>query len=202
MRMEAGLAEGGSAQDGPGGGGAAVERHAPGRPELFLGFLSLGMTAFGGALPLARHMIVQKRRWMSEPEFTELLGLCQFLPGGNVVNLSVAVGYRFGGVSGALVAISGLLAVPTLVVIALGVIYDRYHDDPYVRHFFAGLAAAAAGLLLSMGIRIARPLLRRPWPALVALVCVLAIAVFRLPLLPTMIVLTPLAILASRRSAA
>ena len=61
---------------------------------------------------------------------------------------------------------------------------------------------AAAGLLLATGIRIARPLLRRPWPALVALVCVLAIAVFRLPLLPTMIVLTPLAILASRRSAA
>lgn len=201
MRMEAGLAEGGSAQRGSAQDGPA-ERHAPGRTELFLGFLGLGMTAFGGALPLARHMIVQKRRWMSEAEFTELLGLCQFLPGGNVVNLSVAVGYRFGGLSGALVAISGLLAVPTLVVIALGVIYDRYHDDPYVRHFFAGLAAAAAGLLLSMGIRIARPLLRRPWPALVALVCVLAIAVFRLPLLPTMIVLTPLAILASRRSAA
>jgi chromate transporter len=45
---------------------------------LFLGFLGLGMTAFGGALPLAHRMIVERRRWLTDPEFVELLGLCLF----------------------------------------------------------------------------------------------------------------------------
>ncbi|MEI9900237.1 MAG: chromate transporter [Hyphomicrobium sp.] len=51
-------------------------------------------------LPLARRMIVEERRWLTPIEFTELLGLCQFLPGGNIINLSVAIGTRFCGVPG------------------------------------------------------------------------------------------------------
>lgn len=63
--------------------------------EILWGFLGLGLTSFGGALPLARRAIVERRRWLSASEFTDLLGLCQFLPGGNVINLSVAIGMRF-----------------------------------------------------------------------------------------------------------
>ena len=54
----------------------------------------LGLTAFGGALPLARRMVVEKHRWLSGAEFTDLLGLCQLLPGGNIINLSVAPGVK------------------------------------------------------------------------------------------------------------
>ena len=57
--------------------------------EIFRGFLVLGLIAFGGVLPLARRMIVEQRRWLTATEFTDLLGLCQFLPGGNMINLSV-----------------------------------------------------------------------------------------------------------------
>eukprot|EP01037_Dinobryon_pediforme_P038908 gene38908-47205_t len=89
---------------------------APTSKELFLGFLGLGMTAFGGALPLAHRMVVERHRWLTEEEFVELLGLCQFLPGGNIINLSVALGMRFRGVRGALASILGLIAVPSAVV--------------------------------------------------------------------------------------
>jgi len=171
----------------------------PTRRELFMGFLLLGMTAFGGVLPLARNMLVEQRRWLSGEAFTELLGLCQFLPGGNIINMSVAVGMKFRGVTGALAALLGLVAVPTVVVILLGMVYDRYSGDVHVQHVFAGLAAAAAGLLVSMAIKIARPLRRNLVGAAVALVGCLAIAVLRLPLLPTMLVLTPISVLLVRR---
>ncbi|GJE61731.1 chromate transporter [Methylobacterium trifolii] len=172
-------------------------RQAPTTAELFTGFLVLGLTGFGGVLPMARRMIVERRGWLTGPEFTDLLGLCQFLPGGNIINLSVALGLRFRGAAGALAALVGLIAAPTVIVIGLGVLYDRFHDDPYIRHLFAGLAAAASGLLIAMAAKIAWPLRRRPVGIVVAALFFAAIAVLRLPLLPTLVVLAPLSVLAT-----
>lgn len=131
---------------------------APGNAALFLGFLWLGLIGFGGVLPMARSMLVERRRWLNAEQFTELLGLCQFLPGGNVINLSVAVGMEFRGLRGALCALLGLISAPTAIVVGLGVVYARFQNDPHVQHVFAGLAAAAAGLLLSTGIKMLLPL--------------------------------------------
>ncbi|WP_459615332.1 chromate transporter [Bordetella sp. 2513F-2] len=176
--------------------------HAGPRPasgQLFRGFFLLGISAFGGVLPLARRMLVEKHGWLSEQEFVELLGLCQFLPGGNIINLSVAVGMRFRGVRGAVAAVMGLIAAPTVIVILLGMVYDRFQDDPHLQHMFAGLAAAAAGLLVSMAVKIARPLRGQRLGIAVALAGFAAIAWLRLPLLATMLVLTPVSILLVRR---
>lgn len=162
---------------------------------LFTGFLMLGLTAFGGALPLAHRMVVDRRRWLTNAEFTDLLGLCQFLPGGNIINLSVAIGMKFHGVRGALAALIGLIAAPSLIVISLGTVYEIYRHDPHIRHLFAGLAAAAAGLLISMAIRITLPLRQRKPLIAVAAVCFVGVAFLRWPLLPTMLALTPLSIL-------
>jgi chromate transporter len=173
----------------------------PNTRALFLGFLGLGLTSFGGALPLVRRTVVEQRRWLSPSDFTELLGLCQFLPGGNVINLSVALGMRFRGLRGALACILGLIAGPSLIVVALGVIYERTQNDPLVAHLFAGLAAAAAGLLVSMSIKVLWPLRTSPIALVIAALGFVAIALLRLPLLPTMIVLTAVSVLATWRIA-
>lgn len=176
---------------------AAALAEPPTIQALFLGFLGLGLTGFGGVLPLARTMIVERRQWLTAEEFTDLLGLCQFLPGGNIINLSVAIGLKFRGVAGALAALLGLIAFPSAIVIALGVIAEHWQGDPHIQHMFAGLAAAAAGLLVSMAVKIALPLRRRPEGIVIALACFVAIAVLRLPLLPTMLTLAPLSIVAT-----
>jgi chromate transporter len=174
---------------------AAVSHEAPSTGVLFRGFLTLGLMGFGGVLPLARRMVVEDRQWMSAAEFADLLGLCQFLPGGNIINLSVAIGLRFRGVPGAIASLVGLLAAPSVIVVLLGMIYDRFADDPAVRHVFAGLAAAAAGLLVALAIKLLLPLWRKPVPLTLAVLCFLAVAVFRVPLLLAMLVLAPLSIL-------
>ena len=156
---------------------------APTLRQLFLGFLGLGMMAFGGALPLAHRMLVEDKRWLNETEFTELLGLCQFLPGGNMINLSVAVGMRFHGVKGAFVSILGLVAMPSVVLVMLGMLYERFQNDAQVAHVFAGLAAAAAGLLVAMALKIAVQLRKQYWMALIAVLCFVMIALLRWPLL-------------------
>ena len=168
--------------------------------ELFMGFFVLGLTGFGGVLPMARRMIVEKKNWLNGDEFTELLGLCQFLPGGNIINLSVALGNEFRGLRGALAAIFGLILAPTAIVICLGLVYARFQNDPIVEHLFAGLAAGAAGLLLSTGIKMLLPLKGKWLQLAVVIVGIIAIAGLRLPMLLVMLVLAPISIFLFWRS--
>ena len=150
---------------------------------LFMGFLLIGVCGFGGVLPWARRMVVEQRRWMTAAEFTDMLGLCQFLPGGNIMNLTIALGSRFQGPLGAVAALAGLMTAPVAIVLCLGVIYDHYSSLPVVRHGFAGLAAAASALVLATALKIAAPLRGQPLGLAIAAVTFAVVAVLRPPLL-------------------
>ena len=166
---------------------------APANPsifELFAGFFVVGVCGFGGVLPWARRMIVEQRKWLSPVEFTEMLGLCQFLPGGNIMNLAVALGARFRGAAGALAALLGLMTAPVAIVIGLAIVYDRYADLAPVRHAFVALAAAAAAYLFASALRIATPLHGRPLAIAIATCTFIAVAVLRLPLSAALPLLT------------
>ena len=147
----------------------------PGPAELFLAFLVVGLSGFGGVLPFARRMLVEQRRWLTPLEFTELLGVAQFLPGANVINLTIGIGTRFAGLAGAAAAFVGLIFMPIVIVLLLGVAYGRYGDLPFVAQGFQGLSAAAAGLVVAMAVQIAWPVLRSLRAVVLALVIFLAI---------------------------
>ena len=167
---------------------------------MFASFFTVGILGFGGVLPLARRMIVEQKRWLSPAEFTDVLSLCQFLPGANIVNVSISLGARYHGVLGAVAAVFGLLAAPIAVVIFLGAVYGRYASVPMVAHGFEGLAAAASGLVLATALRIAAPIRRRPRAVAVAALAFVAIALLRLPMFPALAVLVPLSLLLHRRA--
>ncbi len=176
----------------------------PGLTELFLGFSGIAVMGFGGVLPWARRMLVEQRRWLSGDEFTELLALCQFLPGGNVINLAVVVGQRMRGLTGAIVSVAGLMAAPVAIVLLLGAVYNRYAEVAEVRAALSGIAAAAAGLILAMAAKMAVPVLRRDNGVglAFALAAFVGVAVFRFSLPAVVLVLAPLSIAAVwRRSA-
>jgi chromate transporter len=172
-----------------------VLREPPGLRALFLGFLTVGLCGFGGVLPWARRMIVEQRRWLTAAEFSDMLALCQFLPGPNVINVSAALGLRFRGLAGAAACFVGLMAAPMAVVIVLGVFFAHFRDVPAVRHGFAGLAAGASALVLATALKIAAPLRHRVDGILVAVATLAAIAVIRLPMLPVLLVLAPVGVL-------
>src|SRR5687767_15858376 len=87
--------------------------------ELFLGFFSIGWRSFGGVMPWAHRVMVEERHWITEADFAETIGLCQFLPGPNYGNASIVFGTRWFGLAGALVAFLGLFALPCVRVLAL-----------------------------------------------------------------------------------
>src|SRR6202030_3001062 len=69
----------------------------PSLAQLYFGFAQIALSAFGGALPWARRILVEDKGWLDPDDFTDTLALCQFLPGPNVINLSIVVGSRFRG---------------------------------------------------------------------------------------------------------
>ena len=109
---------------------------------LFLTFSGITLSSFGGAMFWARRALVERQRWLTEQEFVELIVLGQLLPGPPVLNLTVMVGYRFGGWKGAVSSV----AWPCLVVIGLGVLYQHYGAVPQVQQALA-TAVKNSGLL-------------------------------------------------------
>ena len=85
----------------------------------------------------------------------ELLTLGQLLPGPPKLNLTVMVGYRFGGWTGAAAAVAGFLGWPCLVVIGIDILYQQYGTLPQMQRALAGMSIVAAKLLLTTFIQMA-----------------------------------------------
>jgi chromate transporter len=163
--------------------------------ELFLGFAKISVSGFGMILPWARRLIVDEKKWMTAEEFNETYSLAQFLPGPNVVNLSVVFGSRIRGAPGAAVALAGLLGPPALIATTLSALYAVYGDVEILRRILTGIAAAAIGLMIAVIAKMAEPLLRKLGPApFVMAATFLAIGVARWPLVWTLVVLAPASI--------
>ena len=163
---------------------------------LFVAFAKMSLAGFGGVLVWARRGIVDQHRWMTADEFNETYALCHFLPGPNVVNLSVVFGSRFRGIAGSVAAFAGLLGPPVVIVTMLAALYARFGEIDALRRILAGVSCAAVGLLISAVFRMMMPLIkRRDLVALAILVAVLiAIGLARLPLPAVLLAGIPLSI--------
>ncbi len=169
--------------------------------ELFLAFAKLGVTSFGGGLTgWMMQECVRRRKWMTEDEFLTGLAMAQALPGVNVVNLPIWVGYRLAGSGGAVVAALGVILPPMLIVVIMAASYGWLQRYAATNLALQGAAAAAIGLSLSMGLRAARRQMRKLWPACVMGAALVGVSVLHLPLLVVVAVLAPVSIgLAYRR---
>jgi chromate transporter len=168
----------------------------PGLIALFVAFAKMSLAGFGGVLVFARRAIVEQHRWMTADEFNETFALCHFLPGPNIVNLSVVFGSRFRGIAGAFAAFAGLVGPPVVVVTVLAALYVRFGEVEALRRILSGVSCAAVGLLISVVFRMMMPLVRtRDLVGLVVLAAVfIAIGLLRLPLPAVLLVAIPLSI--------
>jgi len=149
------------------------------RWELFVGFLSIGARSFGGVLPPAYDIMVEKRRWLTPADFTETIALCQLLPGPNIGNASIVLGKRWFGLGGAIVAFLGLFALPYVWVLALALLYTHWAAHPLVSAVVTGVGASGAGLFMATAVKLGQPIARKPVAVALMAGCVLAVAIGR-----------------------
>jgi chromate transporter len=113
-------------------------------------------------LAVAQRVVCEEKRWMTREQFVELLAVCQVLPGPNVCNLAILTGDRFFGWRGAAAALGGMMAVPTVLVLALAALYVHYADVPAVAGALRGMAAVSAGLIAGTAWKLAGALRSNP----------------------------------------
>jgi chromate transporter len=178
---------------------AEAEIHRPTTlGSLFLAFLKVSMYGFGGPIVWARRILIEERHWLSDSEFADILSFCQFLPGPNVVSITVCIGAKFRGPAGALASLAGFILLPWTVGFALGLMFLSYAQTALLQGVLRGIAAAAAGLIIATGIRLLLPHRRRPVALAFAASAFVGLGVAKLPLLTVVVGLVPLSIAMAR----
>ncbi|MEO8537166.1 MAG: chromate transporter [Betaproteobacteria bacterium] len=170
------------------------------RATLFTSFLKMGLLGFGGVLPWARRVIVDERKWLDDRAFAELIGLCQVLPGPNVVNLAVIIGSRAHGPLGSVIAVSGILLVPVALMLVIASGYASVAHAVAVRNAIAGASAAAAGLILGTAVRLLLHTRPPPRGLVIGGTAFVTVGVLQWPLLWVLVVLVAVGIAAEWRA--
>lgn len=121
--------------------------------EVFLAFLSLGLRSFGG--PIAhlgyfRRAFVEQRRWLDDAHYSQLLALCQFLPGPASSQLGFAIGLQRAGWRGALAAFAGFTLPSALLMFAFAW-WAPYLDGPWGQSLLHGLKWVAV-VVVAQGV--------------------------------------------------
>jgi chromate transport protein ChrA len=158
---------------------------------IFLSFLQVGTTGFGGGLAVIaqlRTLVLQKRRWFTEHEFAEGLALAQSLPGSMANNVAAYVGLRLRGWRGAAVAVAGLILPSMLLMIVLAILYRHLRDLPDTERLFHGLNAAVVALIAVTAWRIGRSTLAKPWQWYIAVFSGLAVIMFEATVIEVVLV--------------
>jgi chromate transporter len=165
--------------------------------ELFLAFSQLALSGFGGVLPWAHRTLVERKGWLTQREFVDTLALGQLLPGPNIGNMAVMIGYRFAGYAGAAAAFAGLIGGPFIIMITVGLLYTHYGALPLVQQALSGMSAVAAGLVLATGLKMTSSLKRhwRPW--MFTALALAGVGALRWPLLAVVGGLAPFAVAAA-----
>ncbi len=170
----------------------------PGSPrDLFIAFTLLALQGFGGVLAVAQRVLCEQRRWLTQEEFVEILGVGQVLPGPNVCNVALMVGDRFFGWRGAFAALAGLMALPLGIVLVVTAIYSEFALHPAVSGALKGMGAVAAGLIVGTGFKLATALRVNPMGLPVCLILIVlvfvSVALLRWPLVWVLVGLGALA---------
>lgn len=163
--------------------------------QIFLAFLNIGATSFGGgAVAYLRDHLVSRHKWLDEDDFLAVLEIGETVPGLISTNVAVIVGSRLSGVPGAIAAALGMIIPGAIVVSVLGVLYGHLRHNPDVGAALAGVGAAAVGLILAVSLQIGSRALRRiPDLMIVSLVFAL-VGVWHVSLVPVLAVTAPIAI--------
>lgn len=168
--------------------------------RLFTLFSGMALIGFGGVMPWAHRILVEKRNLLSPQEFLEILAYAQLMPGPTICNISILVGHRKAGSGGAVAALSGMVVPPAVFVLALGYAYQELAHAQVIQDVLRGMSVAAAALVAATALRMAKSLKPTWRNAVLAAAMFAGIALLHWPLALVMLGLAGLALLINPRT--
>jgi Chromate transport protein ChrA len=166
----------------------AENQASVGVKDIFFAFNQIGLSSFGGGMSgRMMHLFVYERHWMDEESFLNGLAVSQALPGVNVSNMAIWIGYQLGGSRGALAGIMGILFLPAFFLVLLGILFSQLTQFPLTHIALSGAVAAAIGLSIFMGITAVVRLPRRIFPFFLMVVTFVAAGILHWSLIWTVL---------------
>ena len=120
--------------------------------QLFTTFFKIGLFSFGGGfamIPLIQREVIERRKWIGEQDFLEMLVLAQSTPGPIAVNTAVFVGYKTAGVAGAVMASLGTVMPSFMAILMLALFFAEVRDNRYVDAAFRAMRPAVVALIVA-----------------------------------------------------
>ena len=120
--------------------------------EILKSFLKIGAFTFGGGyamIPIIQYEVVNRRKWLSEQEYVELLTIAQAAPGPISLNTAVFVGYKCKGYKGALAAILGVVLPSFVIILLVAMFFHTMRDNRWVDAAFRGMRPAVVALIVA-----------------------------------------------------
>ncbi len=127
--------------------------------ELFWTYLKIGTFTLGGGyamLPLIQKEVVERKRWIDEEEFLNMIALAQAAPGLIAVNSAVFIGWRVYGWRGVIATVLGAVLPSFLIILAIAMVFQDFKDQPAVEAVFKGVRPAVVALIAAPLCRMAK----------------------------------------------
>ncbi|MFR9651662.1 MAG: chromate transporter [Rikenellaceae bacterium] len=126
---------------------------------LLLSFLKIGLVTFGGGyamIPLIREEIIDRRGWVNDDEFIDLLTIAQSTPGPIALNTAAFVGYRTRGYLGTLVSLGGIIIPSFVIIMVIALGFNFIRDNHYVEAAFKAMRPVVVALILAPTLSLMR----------------------------------------------
>lgn len=127
--------------------------------QIFWTFFKIGPVTFGGGyamIPLIEREVVEKKKWVKTEDITDVFAIAESIPGAIAINSSTFIGYRIGGIKGAIAALLGVFLPTFLIVVVLSMIFLQIQDNPKIEAAFQAIRASIVALIVYAGYMIGK----------------------------------------------
>lgn len=127
--------------------------------QLFWTYLKIGTFTLGGGyamLPLIQREVVDRKGWIDEEEFLNMIALAQAAPGLIAVNSAIFIGWRVGGWRGVCGAVLGAVLPSFLIILAIAMVFREWKELPAVEAVFKGVRPAVVALIAAPLFKMAK----------------------------------------------
>ncbi|MGY0375066.1 chromate transporter [Clostridium sp. JNZ J1-5] len=150
---------------------------------MFVSFFKIGAFTFGGGyamIPLIEAEVVNNREWLSKEDFLDILVISQTFPGALAVNSSIFIGYKIGGLMGAVLALLGVVLPSFFIILIIATFFFQFRNNAFVDLVFKGIAAAVPMLVLIAVVSLSKSIDKNLVNLLIIIITVIAISIFKI----------------------
>ena len=151
--------------------------------DLFLTFARIGLFTFGGGyamIAIIENLCVEKKKWITHDEMMDMTVIAESTPGPIAINCATYVGYRQGGVRGAIIETLGIVLPSFLVIYIIAQFLDNFLTYPLVAQAFSGIRIGVGVLIIDVGLSMVKKMQKKPQPRIIMGCCFAAMLLINL----------------------